>query len=71
MGRDIVLSPARERRAERSTRPARLYVPSFVGTGVSDNSAEARAAQRFGQALIAAIEAWQHRERRRSEGWKP
>lgn len=70
MGGDIGLSPARERRAG-PVRPARLHVPSFVGTGIDDNSPEARAAQRFGQALIAAIEAWQHRERRRSEGWRP
>lgn len=68
---DLGLSPARERRAERRVRPARLEIPSLVGLGIDRDSPEGRQAQLFAKVLIAAIDAWGHREKRRHEGWKP
>ncbi len=63
------LRPRREKAASGPDRLS-LTVPNLSGLGIPLTNDEIRETQRFAQSLIAAIEAWQHREKRRREGWR-
>lgn len=53
----------------RPERQPNLRLPSFTGSGLNPSSREAREAEAWGRALIAAARLYYHREARRREGW--
>lgn len=70
MGRDLGLRPQRERAASGPDRSS-LRVPNLAGLGIDRDSPERRRAQLFARQVIAAVEAWRHRQMRRAEGFRP